>query len=595
MLQLSGAAGTAVLAGCSGNSNNGNGTTTSSGDGENGSTTSGNQVYDAQHVGYMNQVPTNVQWNPSNPSSYAQISQQLLFDRFAQYNFQTAEFIPYAISDWEFGDNTFTMTVRDGLTWSNGDPVTAGDIATQLNLGMHLGTGYSDYTESIETDGDSTVVMNFGESVNQTVVKFQVLVNNWVQQKESVFGEYLETIQENEEEGLRQLQDFAWSDPITSGPFEVTNTGAQQLLCTRRDDHPDAENINFEEYAFLYIDGNQSVHQSMTADQIDSSFSIFTPPRIVDQLPDHWQQVKTPANWGFGLVPQHDHKHAGDRAVRQAIAYVLNRKQIVENAGPESKQAPGLEVAIPSGDQERILGDAYDTFESYGMDSTETEKAATALEEAGYSKSSGTWKDSDGQTVSLPVQVPSGWSDWTTAAETVVDQLNQFGFQSQVDSRSFGTLLGTTWPNGDFVLAGGGWLPGGGRGSFPYFSLRQQLYENFRGHTYNYPPANQTRGGSLTDVTVPSRTGSGEMTLNPADRLTTLSKSTDQQEITDIILDLAWVTNVDLPMIPVAEKQNQTFITGDIWDIPEQGADISQVQWACTWLPRQGEMNYTGN
>jgi peptide/nickel transport system substrate-binding protein len=589
MLELTGVAGVAALAGCS-----------ESGGGEDGGEAGGSSprddgVHDAMHINRANQVPTNIQWNPSNPSSYAQTSQYLIFDRFAQYNLGRNEFMPYAIQDWEFGDESFTLHIREGLTWSNGDDVTAADIVTQLRIGMHLGTGYSDYTESVEAEDDSTVTLHFSEPVNETIVKFQVLVNNNVQQKESVFGEYLETMEEDEEEGLRQLQDFTWQDPITSGPFTKANASAQQLLFERRDDHPDSGNINFAEYAYRYIDGNQSVHQAMIANQIDSVATIFTPPRVLDQLPDAWQEVQFPSGTGFGLVPQHDHKHAGDRAVRQAIAYVLNREQIVNNSGPASKKPAALEAGIASTAVDEWLGDAQDSFQTYGVDSTETEKAATVLEEAGYSKSGGTWKDSDGQTVELPIQVPSGWSDWTTATQTIVDQLNQFGFDASMDSRSFGTLLGTAWPNGDFVLSSGSWLPGGGQATFPYFSLRQMMIENFRGFTYNYPAANENRGGSHADITVPARTGSGETTVNPYDMLQTMSHSTEQSEVQDISVDLAWVTNVDLPMIPLMEKQTQSFLTSDVWNIPEEGADVSKVRWPQTWLPKQGEMNYQPN
>lgn len=603
------AAGAAALAGCSnttGDGDDGNGDGTGGGgdgdgDGDGGGTSSsdggdgdgGMQVHDAQHVSMTNQVPSNIQWNPSNPSSYSQISHFAMFDQFAKYNFAKGEFTPYAISEWNFTGETFELTLRDGLTWSDGDPVTAADVATQLRLGMATGGAYADYTDSIETDGEKRVVMNLGESVNPTIVEFDVLSNNWVQQKESVFGKFVDQIEQNEEEGTRALQEFAWQDPVTSGPFSLKQASQQQLLLERNAEHPDAGNVNFSEYVFRYIDGNQAIQQALLALQIDSAFSVFTPPRIVADFPDAIQEETIPSKWGYGLIPNHGDKHAGDRAVRQAIQYVLDRETIVKNAGPRSKQAPALPVGIPSDDQERWLGDRAGDFESYGAGEQMTDEATRVLEEAGYSKSGGTWQDSDGETVELPVLVPTGWTDWITATETIVDQLNGFGFEATVDSRNFGNLLGNIWPNGNFVLSAGGWLPGGGRAAFPYFSLRHQLVENFRGFTYNYAAANDSRGGSNADVTVPSMDG-GEMTVNPSERLAELSQTTDEATANEIILEQAWVTNVDLPMIPIAEKLEQTFLTEDQWDVPEQGSEVSQVRWANTWLPRQGQMQYTG-
>ncbi|MFB6151460.1 MAG: hypothetical protein ABEJ40_06610 [Haloarculaceae archaeon] len=147
-----------------------------------------------------------------------------------------------------------------------------------------------------------------------------------------------------------------------------------------------------------------------------------------------------------------------------------------------------------------------------------------------------------------------------------------------VNSRNFGTLLENACPNGNFTLSAGGWNAGAPMGAVPYFSLRHVLVENFRGFGYGYDPASETRGGSKADVTVP-KIGGGEMTVNPPDRLSTLSQTTDESKAHDIALEQAWVTNVDLPMIPIAERTSQVGITDDDWDIPEnpKRAEICQT------------------
>jgi peptide/nickel transport system substrate-binding protein len=585
-IQLAGLSGATALAGCSGGGGGSGGGDNGSGGG------SGAPAYFAR----TNQVPTQIQWNPLNPSSSAQYSQPLLFDAFAKYNHGTGEFMPYAIPEWSFSDDntSLTMTIRDGLTWANGDDVTTEDILTQLRLGKAIGTSYASYTDSIEGTDDSTVVMNFSRPVNQTIVEFQVLGTEFVQMKASVFGKYLDQIEQNEDQGLRSLQNFAWQEPIASGPFELDSISPQQVVTKLRDDHPDSGEINFDTYTFKYISGgNQGVYQAMNANQIDGN-GVFAPPRIIENLPDSWQQTKFPAGNGYGLVAQHDDKHAGDRAVRQAIAYVLNRKQIQENAGPASKTPVELTAGVLSTSIDEWIGDAQGSFTEYGMSSSMTQKATQVLEDAGYSKQGGTWTDSDGQTVSLPVQVPSDFSDWVTATQTVVDQLNSFGFESSVDGRSFGNLQGSIWPNGDFVLASGDWLAGGGKAAFPYFTQYQMMIENYRGFTYNYPAAASTRGGNSGSVTVPSRSGSGTMEVTPSARLTEMAQSTEQSQVQDVAVKLGWTINQDLPMIPVMEKQQQEFLTHDVWDVPEAGSDPTMVRDSYTWLPRMGKITYTG-
>ncbi|WP_225336463.1 ABC transporter substrate-binding protein [Halomicrobium urmianum] len=594
--ELAGATGVVALAGCTGDGGDGGtgeSTDPSDENASEGDGGDGTQAYDKQHLSRTNVVPANAQFNLQNPNSRSAIAYQLVFDEFTKFNYARGEFVPHAISDWEFTGDTFEMTVRKGLTWDDGDPVTAEDIATQLRLNQITNGSMWNYTESVDTPDERTVVLTLQGDVNPRIIEFDVLGDNWVHQKADVFGEYLETYESgDEDEAARQLQEFAYQDVVASGPFSLEQAGQQQLLTTRRDDHPDSENVNFSEYAFRYIDGNQQTHQALINLTVDSIPIVFAPPEVVDQMPDAVQLETTPGKWGMGLVPNHEHRHAGDRAVRQAIQYVVDRKAVVQNVGDTLKQAPELPVGIPSDDQERWLGDAMSDFDDYGVGETMTDEATAVLKEAGYSKNDGTWQDSDGNPVRLPVTAPAGWSDWITATETIVDQLNAFGFEATVDSRSYDAMASTVWPNGDFALSAGSWLPGGASAAFPYFSLYHQLVEH-ASIPSNYPAMIESQGGSEADVTVPGRDGD-DLTVNPSDRLEELSQTSDDAAIQEIVSELAWVTNVDLPVIPVMEKLDETFLTTDEWSVPEQGSEKNQVKWPNAWLPKQGDLTYTG-
>lgn len=594
-VELAGVSGAAALAGCDGSDT---GTedeeTTTGGDGESG----GLEYPDARHVSQTTVAPTDIQFNPSNPNGGPQISHLLLFEQYAQWNYAAGEYQGAGIANWEFSGDTFEMAIRDGLTWSNGDPVTSEDVATQLRIGEYTGMGLWDWAESVDTPDDKTVVINIAKDVNPALVEHAVFSGaGEIRQPASVYGEYLSAIEENEDEGVGKLQQFADEEPITNGPFTLDGRDDQLLLGSRFEDSPWADNINFGEYAFQYMESNQQRQQSLLGLTTDSSFSLFVPPRIVADFPDAIEEVTTPGYWGLGIVPDHDHKHAGDRAVRQAIAYVINRKQLVKNAGPRTKVAPPVEVPIPSSEQKNWLGDSYDSFETYGVDSSKTKKAEKVLEDAGYSRNGDdVWQDSDGDVVSVPITVPSGWSDWVVGVESAVDQLNAFGFDARVDGTG---QIGTVWPEGDFTFAAGGWCSGGAQGAYPYFGLYHQLIRAQDGQTflYNYDPAldNEAVGGSEADVTVPAMDGDGELTTNPSARLAELASAMDEGTAQEIIVELSWVCNQDLPMIPLSEKQDQSFLRGDEWAIPDDlSTGSAQVHWAPTWMPRQGDMNYSG-
>ncbi|WP_225333585.1 ABC transporter substrate-binding protein [Halomicrobium urmianum] len=608
-MELTGASGAAALAGCSEDGGEGSGdadaTDTESGSESTESDTDTDagdegpmEVHDATHVNFTDQVPSNVQFNRRNPTNRSSVAHYNLFDAFAKFNYARGTLEPYAIADWEFTGDTFEMAVHEGLTWDDGDPVTAEDVATQLRLGEIVSTPLWDYAESVETPDDRTVVVNLAGDVNPTIVEFDVLEDTYVHTKADVFEGFLDD--DAQEQPASDYQNFAYQDVVASGPWSLEEANQQRFRMSRREDHPDAENVNFSEYVFRNIDGNQQVHQALINQDLDSAWSVFTPPSVVEQVPDDIEHVPddiehvtVPGKWGFGLIPNHDHEHTGDRAVRQAIQYVVDRKAVVRNVGEALKKVPPVPVGIPVDDQERWLGDAVDDFNTYGVDESMHDEAAAVLEAAGYAKDGGTWVDSDGNAVQLPVTVPSGWSDFVTMAETIVDQLTEFGFEASVDSRSYDAIASSVWPNGNFTLTGASWLPGGGRAAFAYFSLSHQLNQHNSGISFNYAPAGQGAGGSNASVTVPDVDG-GETTVNPNALLEELSQSTDVERSQEIVTELAWLTNVDLPQIPVVEKLEQSFVGGENWETPDPDAEVNKIKWPSVWLPRTGELRYSG-
>ncbi|MFB6073482.1 MAG: ABC transporter substrate-binding protein [Haloarculaceae archaeon] len=594
-VELTGVAGAAALAGCGGNGGgsaetptdtepsdggSGNGGTDTGGGADTGEGTEsggGTQVYDVAMTDFTNLVPANIQYNQFNPQNQFQGANKQLFDDFAKFDYGTGEFVPYAISDWNLSGTTFEMTVRDGLTWSDGDPVTADDLVVQMRMLRTVDSALWDYAESVSAVDDRTVELTLSSETNPHIVAHQVL-GNLVQVKGSKYEEYV-----GDSEGAARFDDM---DPIASGPWSLESAGQQELVLSRREDHPDADNINFSTFKFTFLGGNQQAQQALMTGEIDSAWSLFSPPRIVANYPDAVTEARPPAKWGMGIGIDHGDTHVGKRKVRQAIMEAINRDQVIRNAGPRTKATPEIATAIATDDQQRWLGDAMSDYTGYHKGSSAVDAADQLMDEAGYSKDGGTYKDDNGNPVQLPIIVPSGWSDWVSAVQTITDHLSSAGFDAAVDARSFGSITGNVWSNPDrFRIAAFYWLPGGGQTAFPYFPLEWQLVHSDDVLAYRYPD----------EVTVPSRTGSGQTTVTPADRIETLATTLDEDTTREIIRELAWVANRDLPMLPIQEKLEQSFVTKDDWDVPEEGSEEYMIKWPPFWLPRQGKLTYRGN
>lgn len=584
MLALTGASGMAALAGCS---NTGEETPTSStttesnsGDDDTDTTTeSGSTVYDASYVAAYTGNPVDLHFNSSASQNYSWPAGRSVFAPFLKYSFSDGKFILGALSDLKVDGEEVTLSFRDDLKWDNGDEWTTEDFDVQIQLAKKTGSSIWGYLNGYEIVDDKTVKLQLSGPTNPRIIKFE-LTNFFVDTKADVHKEWLD-------KPAADFLQWAYEDPVASGMWSFIKKDRQAFEFERNDQFYNADNVNFKNFIIEAFGGNTAQHQAlMQADQIDGAPSLFTPPEIAKQFPDHVVEVNIPAKWGYGIVFNHADPDFGKRNVRQAIAHVINRKQLVENAGPRTKFTAPIPCGIAPRDQEYWLGDWYDDFETYGAESSNTDEAATLLEEAGYSKSGGTWQDSEGNSLGGNYYTPAGWTDWTTMTQTTVDQLNQFGFDFSITSKPtndwFGQYSGSNFKMGSFY-----WLPGGSRSSFPYFPLYYNLWATDIGGGHNY------REKANSEQTIPAR-GGGETTINPLEVTKKIARQSNDDASRPFVQQAAWHNHIELPFLGLVSKYEQSWTTNDDWTTAAEGTTNRRVKWPQWWWVHEGDLQYKG-
>jgi len=575
-VELTGVSGAAALAGCGGgdggdgdDGGSGNNSNNNSSDGSDGS--SGTNVLDFAFSNWIDDNPTDQHFNRYNTTNITDFTHFMMFEPTTKWDYGSAEFQNWAISEWEMvDDNTFEFTVNTDITWSNGDSYTSQDIATQLRLDQVNNSALWDAVGSIETPDDSTVRLNLPDGANPQIIKIH-LNNIYLYVKHSEYEEYLDAVGDNADETLAsELTSMTEKEPVTNGPFGEPQYNAQRLLLSRQNNYFKSENINFDEYEMRYIQGNQQAWQELLGSSIDAVWSLFTPPRIVADFPNSIIESAIPAYWGYGILPQHENEHAGNQNVRQALMHVINRPAVAQNAGPRSKQTPDVPTCLAVSQVDNWIGDSKGDYETYGYSQENTEdnlnadQATQLLNEAGYSKDGGTWKKG-GSPVSLPIMTPAGWSDWMSASQTVADQLSSFGFNASVDA--VGGSFWTRLPEGDFTLSAYNWIPGNVDGSHPYFCASHQFVGLDSATGYAYEPADE-------DVNT----------------IETLGTATDSSEIQSLVSDITMSSNTKLPVLPVTEKLDQSFVNNARLDAPAADSEKYQTKWPSAWLVRNGDL-----
>ncbi|MFB6126211.1 MAG: ABC transporter substrate-binding protein [Halolamina sp.] len=429
-------------------------------------------------------VPADSQYNTWNGQNFGE-AHRLLFDRFMKYNLATQEYSGYAIQEWSVDGETVTLTLREGMTWHNGDDVTATDVANQIKLDIYNGGSLGDFvapedmgavSDRVVAVDDATVELTLARSANETVL-LSYLQPKFLVAHDGTYGEFVAALDEASTEdersqALSDLTSYTKPEPVGSGPFQFEDADSQRTLLRKFESHPDADNVNFPEAEYLYKPQNQGRWNSLINEETDGSATLFMPKNRLDQLPDSVQVSLIPRHWGLGLVFNFEKEPVDDRRVRKAIAHVVNRENVAANsgAGTDSKVA----VSYPSGltgefnDQVQgaWLDGVVDEFDTYGRASSQTEQAAELLRDAGYTKEDGTWTK-DGEPLTIPIKGPSGFSDWVAGANTVVAQLKDFGIDAESVMQDTSTYWGRDYSNGNFVVGLQGWASYDQ--SYPYF------------------------------------------------------------------------------------------------------------------------------
>ncbi|WP_458188775.1 ABC transporter substrate-binding protein [Haladaptatus sp. NG-WS-4] len=585
---------TASLAGCGGQSAGG----------DTGGTQSGSVATTQKNTGTPDQsgkpkddtlsvaqwaVPKDSQYNPYNDKNGAE-PRRVLYDRFMKYNLQKREYTGYAISDWSADGSEVSLTVRDGLKWHDGDDVTATDLVTKLKLDLYTGGSLSNYVDEISKavtkQSEKKVTLKLSQKVNEEIV-LALLQPKRMNVKHAEYKKHLQAFEQaSGDEEISKAQDDLFNrkvkEPIGSGPFTFENADSRRTLLTKFDDHPDAKMINFPKMEYLYLPSNQKRWDALINGKTDGSATLFMPRNKLNQLPDSVRVGLIARHTGLGLVFNHEHEHYGQRTVRQAIAYVIDRQAVATNsgAGTDSK----IPVEIPSGltkgqtnaVKDKWLNGVAGKFNKY---ETNTEKAASLLRDAGFEKSGGTWQDENGKPLKAPVKAPSGFTDWVTAAETFVSHLKEFGIQAQLLAKDTSTYWGKDWANGNFTLALGGWSDYSQ--SYPFFHF-DYLYDSTDSKSIWKAPRE-------FDVAPLSNPSGSKQSVKPADLVQQLSQAKNEKQAIQTIQKLAWVTNRELPVLPLQEKLAQTFLTDDDWNVPPRNSPKLQVYWPAPWLTREGD------
>jgi peptide/nickel transport system substrate-binding protein len=439
---------------------------------------------------------TNINFNPYDALNHPNQSGYYLFNQLSDETkvrqddgSLTRKHFPNLQKDWTRDGDVYTIEIDDRYTWHNGDPVTADDVAVRFTLDLLADRRtWERAFEDVHVEDEYTLVVELKEDTHDYVVK-DFIEATFINTHPDVYSEFLP---DDGSRGKAAYEDLASFERTTMkgnllgmkatvpmgegtegekpvighGPFKLKAIDNQRMVFERFDDHPLADQLNFKEVKFEEYTTNQARYQALLGDNF-SGLDLTLTQTVWDQLGDHYRKYRYKRKLGHGLAMNYE--QFPDHRVRQAIAYAIDKEQVVRNSGlaRELQQPHTDDTAVYANDSLKrgYFGEGFieNQLTQYDQD---TERATELLEAAGYSLDDGKWYTPEGERFSVTIKVPPTWTEFVNMVQTEVQDLNDFGIDADFKTEELVVYYGQTMIQVDYDMAH--WWVGGAR-AFPWY------------------------------------------------------------------------------------------------------------------------------
>jgi peptide/nickel transport system substrate-binding protein len=422
--------------------------------------------------------------------------------------------------NWTNGNKTLTFTIRSGVKWSDGKPMSAADVVYTFNLlkkfkALDLNAVWS-VLSSVTQKGSDQVVMQFKQPA---VTYFYYIADQIGIVPQHIWSTIADPVK------------YPDTNPVGTGAYVVKPCTPQNITYKANPHYyqaglPKVKTINYPAFtsndtANTYLANGQA--------QWGSQFIPSIQKFYLDKSPNYHYWFPPVAN--VTLFINLKNPILSNVAVRQAMAYAINRQQASEigeyGYEPPSNQTGIVTPTFSSWEdtsQASKFGNAYSYNPSH---------AISILKAAGYTKGSDGIMQKNGQKLSFSITNNGGFSDWVAAVNVIQTDLKAIGIQVTPKNLAAPAYQAAMY-NGTYQL--GYYAETGGPN--PYYELRQWLYSG------NSAPIGQPAGSNFERYSN-SKT---DALINE------FPKTTSTAEEHSIVNQLQQVMLQQVPVIPITEQ-----------------------------------------
>lgn len=484
-------------------------------------------------------------------------------------------------------DAEAVLSLFEEYTWHDGDPVTAHDVEAQLTLFELMEDPLWELLDAVEVVDDYAIRLETAGDINDEILADRMVANPFAI-KRDVYEEFIpeEPVEEmsgaDKTRARGRLLNFTYQsadDVVGWGPWElVDHRGSdQEMIFELYEDHPAADDINFPRVKFEWFATKESRASNLLAGNFGGADEV--PNEIMSrEVPEFYREYEYARRTGWGWAFNYDHEHFQDRRVRQAFAYAIDRERVVRNSGlADVAQRPHtFDSGFYAGDalHAEYFGEGFvDQLTHYDHD---PERAASILEDVGWSRDDGQWYDGDGEPVEVTINVSVMWPEQLNMAQATEEHLTEFGVEANSESQELVVYYGDTMISADYDMAA--WITGQAR-SNPYVPL-WAMWEGSEATTdeHNHPD----------EVEVPMPVGDPDGDLETVDVRALIDEipNTPAEDVGELYRKFSWVYNQWLPVYCLNEERGISYLHGN-----EYGGPDPDEPEASSWVPLTRMMN----
>ncbi len=346
----------------------------------------------------------------------------------------------------EEDNKTLTFKVRQGIKWSDGEDLTAEDVAFTFlypkdhpEIDRAGSWGENGKIESVTIIDDYTV-----ELVSATESRFNI----------NDFGGTM-IIPEHIYSKIDDPATYVLENPVVTGAFsEVKSFSPEMVVLGRNPNYWKGEELQVDELHLPQFNSNDSALSLLQTGQVDWAH-IFI-PNIEDTYiqgdpnREYWYGMNDGIRISFNYMTENENnlKAFNTPEFKIAASMAVDRQAIIDSAvfgylAPTVPTVTGLPPAL-QGYRSEAADALLEGYTTYDLDA-----AKKVLADGGFVDVDGDgWVENpDGTPIEFEILSPAGWSDWNDGAVIAADGMRAIGINVTAKAIDLGLII-ETWETG---------------------------------------------------------------------------------------------------------------------------------------------------